>query len=284
MDFLFIVKYIILGIIEGLTEFIPVSSTGHLIIFSELLNVQNDDFNKLFLVVCQFAAILAVVVLYWPRIWSVIVSFFRGEKAGRHFMLVWVLACIPAVVFALLFEDTLDTLLFNVPAVVVALAVGAILLLLGEKYVGLRNKRNSIDEITVKDSLIIGFAQCISLWPGFSRSASTIMGGWATGLTTAAAADFSFFLAIPIMFGASGYSLVKYFLSDEVRESAVAFSQTEMVAFILGNIVSFVVALVVVKAFLAFLKKRPLKYFSYYRLGLALVLLILLVTGVVTRV
>lgn len=284
MDIIFIIKYIVLGIVEGLTEFLPVSSTGHLIIFSDFLNVQDDAFNKLFLVVCQFAAILAVVVLYWPRLWNVIVSFFKGDKKARRFVLVWIIACIPAVLFAVFFEDALDALLFNIPAIIISLAIGALLLLWGEKFVGLKNKRDDIDNLTIKDAIIIGIAQCVSLWPGFSRSASTIMGGWSAGLTTAAAADFSFFLAIPIMFGASAYSLAKYFFSDEVGVTASAFTSTQMTAFVLGCIVSFVVALVVVKAFLAFLKKKPLKYFSYYRLGLAIVLLVLLLTGLVTRV
>jgi undecaprenyl-diphosphatase len=211
VDILFILKYIILGVIEGLTEFLPVSSTGHLIIFNNLLSIEEDAFNRLFLVVCQLAAILAVLVLYWPRIWKIIVSFFKWEKKGRRFVLAWIMGCVPAVVFALLFEDAIDALFFNVPSVVLALAVGALLLIFGEKFVATRNIKNDASEMTVKDSLVVGVAQCASLWPGFSRSASTIMGGWAAGYTTSAAADFSFFLAIPIMFGASGYSLVKYF-------------------------------------------------------------------------
>lgn len=279
MDFVYILKTIVLGIIEGLTEFLPVSSTGHLIIASELMNIESDAFNKMFMVVVQLAAILAVLVLYWPRIWQVLKSFFSGEKAGRHFMLIWVLGCVPAVVAALLFGDFIDTYLFSVPTVVAALAVGAVLMLVGEEKLAKKNTQNDVGEITIKQSLIVGLAQCVSLWPGFSRSAATIMGGWAAGLTTAAAADYSFFLAIPIMFGASGYSLLKYFKDPTVI--GTAFTSTQIVAFVLGCVVSFIVALVVVKAFLQFLKKKPLKIFAWYRLGLAALLLILMLTGVV---
>jgi undecaprenyl-diphosphatase len=283
VDILFILKYIILGVIEGLTEFLPVSSTGHLIIFNNLLSIEEDAFNRLFLVVCQLAAILAVLVLYWPRIWKIIVSFFKWEKKGRRFVLAWIMGCVPAVVFALLFEDAIDALFFNVPSVVLALAVGALLLIFGEKFVATRNIKNDASEMTVKDSLVVGVAQCASLWPGFSRSASTIMGGWAAGYTTSAAADFSFFLAIPIMFGASGYSLVKYFKGGaaEAAGASLHFTMDQKLAFGLGCVVSFVVSLIVVKTFLEFLKKRPLKYFSYYRLGLSLVLLILMLVGIV---
>ncbi len=282
MDIIFILKYIILGVIEGLTEFLPVSSTGHLIIFNNLLSIEEDAFNRLFLVVCQLAAILAVLVLYWPRIWKIIVSFFKWEKKGRRFVLAWIMGCVPAVVFALLFEDAIDALFFNVPSVVLALAVGALLLIFGEKFVATRNIKNDASEMTVKDSLVVGVAQCASLWPGFSRSASTIMGGWAAGYTTSAAADFSFFLAIPIMFGASGYSLVKYFKGGaEAAGASLHFTMDQKLAFGLGCVVSFVVSLIVVKTFLEFLKKRPLKYFSYYRLGLSLVLLILMLVGIV---
>ncbi len=283
MDIIYIIKTIVLGIVEGLTEFLPVSSTGHLIIASDLMNIESDAFNKMFMVVVQLAAILAVLVLYWPRIWKVLKSFFTGEKAGRHFMLIWVLGCVPAVVMALLFGDAIDEYLFSVPTVVVALAVGALLMLFGEEKVAKGNTIDDVGEITVKQSLIVGFAQCVSLWPGFSRSAATIMGGWAAGLTTSAAADYSFFLAIPIMFGASGYSLLKYFIDPTVAGTAAgsAFTSTQIVAFVLGCLVSFVVALVVVKAFLHFLKKKPLKYFAWYRLVLAAVLLVLMLTGVV---
>lgn len=278
MDWIYVLKNIVLGIVEGLTEFLPVSSTGHLIISSELMNIESDAFNKMFMVVVQLAAILAVLILYWPRIWEILKGMFTGKKNAWYFFLVWVIGCVPAVIFALFFDDIIEAYLFSVPTVIAALVVGAVLMLYGEKRVAVNNHQDNAREITVKQALIVGLAQCVSLWPGFSRSAATIMGGWSAGLTTSAAADYSFFLAIPIMFGASGYSLIKYVKADV---GVVAFSSTQLLALALGCIVSFIVAFVVVKAFLAFLKKRPLRYFAYYRLLLAAVLLGLMLAGVI---
>lgn len=278
MDIIYILKNIVLGIVEGLTEFLPVSSTGHLIISSELMHIESDAFNKMFMVVVQLAAILAVLVLYWPRIWDVLKGMLHLRKDAWRFLGVWIIGCVPAVVFALLFADAIDKLLFSVPTVIAALVVGALLMIFGEKRVAVNNTFDDAKAVTVKQALIVGFAQCVSLWPGFSRSAATIMGGWCAGLTTAAAADYSFFLAIPIMFGASGYSLLKYI---KHQGAAFAFSSTQLIALVLGCVISFIVALVVVKAFLAFLKKKPLKYFAYYRLALAAVLLALMLAGVI---
>lgn len=280
MDIIYILKNIVLGIVEGLTEFLPVSSTGHLIISSELMNIETDAFNKMFMVVVQLAAILAVVILYWPRLWALLKGMVKREKASWHFFGIWVLGCIPAVIFGVLFDDAIDEYLFSVPTVAAALVVGAVLMLFGEKKVAVKNTFDDAFQISAKQALIVGLAQCVSLWPGFSRSAATIMGGWSAGLTTAAAADYSFFLAIPIMFGASGYSLVKYLKTDAA--AAAAFTSTQLLALILGCVVSFIVAFVVVKAFLAFLKKRPLKYFAYYRIALAILLLVLMFAGIVT--
>lgn len=278
MDLLFIFKNIIMAIVEGITEFLPVSSTGHLIISQNVLGLPADEFNNMYSVVIQLAAILAVVILFWSRIWTKLTSFFRGEKEGRHFMLVWVVGCIPAVVLGLAYELLdLDDLLFTVPVVAAALIVGSFFMLFLEKRHEDRIKKNQIqteqmDDMSVKQALIVGFAQCASLWPGFSRSAATIMGGWLAGFTTPLAADYSFFLAIPIMFGASGLKLVRF--------SFDGISNEQLWSLILGFVVSFIVALVVVKAFIAFLKRRPLRIFAWYRLGLAAVLIILLLAGV----
>lgn len=279
MDIIYIIKTIVLGIIEGLTEFLPVSSTGHLIIASDLMHVESDAFNKMFMIVVQLAAILAVLILFWPRIWKVLVSLFKGEKEGRKFFLVWIIGCIPAVIFGALFNNVIEKYLFSIPTVIGALIVGALLMLYGEKKVAPKNKVDDMQEISVKQAWIVGIAQCLAIaWPGFSRSAATIMGGWAAGLTTAAAADYSFFLAIPLMFGASGYSLSKYLKGSA---GAVAFTGTQKLALILGCLVSFVVAWLVVKAFINFLKKKPLAVFAWYRIALALVLLVLMLTGLV---
>lgn len=279
MDFVYIIKNIVLGIVEGLTEFLPVSSTGHLIICSDLMNIETDAFNKMFMVVVQLAAILAVLILFWGRIWSLLKGMAKRSKEDWHFFGIWVLGSVPAVIFALLFEEVIDRYLFSVPTVIAALAVGAVLMIFGEKRVAVHNTFSDTKKISAKQALIVGLAQCVALWPGFSRSAATIMGGWAAGLTTAAAADYSFFLAIPIMFGASGFSLIKFFKGNA---GAAAMTGTQITALVLGCLISFIVAYVVVKAFLSFLKKKPLRFFAYYRLALAVLLLILMLAGKVS--
>ncbi len=281
MDLLFIFKNIIMAIVEGITEFLPVSSTGHLIITQSVLGLPADEFNKMYSVVVQLAAILAVLILFWPRIWTKLSLFFRGEKEGRHFMFVWVLGCIPAVVLGFAYEMLdLDSILFTVPVVAAALLVGAFLMLFLERrydsQLQTRPVTETMDDMSWKQALVVGFAQCAALWPGFSRSASTIMGGWLAGFSTPLAADYSFFLAIPIMFGASGVKLFRFSFTD--------ISNEQLWSLILGFIVAFVVALLVVKAFIAFLHRRKLRVFAWYRIVLAVLLLILMLGGVLGEV
>lgn len=266
---LFVIKAIILGIVEGVTEFLPVSSTGHLIIFSKLLGMPDDEFMKMFIVVVQLGAILAVVFLFWKKLWAKIKLFFRGDSEGVNFVKVWVLGCVPAAVLGFLFDDLIDKYLFSVTTVAIALIIGAALLLVLEQIWAKHRKKTDLNDITTKDALIVGAWQCISMWPGFSRSAATIMGGWHSGMTTALAAEYSFFLAIPIMFGASGLKLVKFeFAGIQVYQ---------YFALIMGFAVAFVTAMLVVKAFMDFVRQKPLKVFSFYRLGLGILLIILII-------
>ncbi|MGI6077624.1 MAG: undecaprenyl-diphosphate phosphatase [Fastidiosipilaceae bacterium] len=269
---LFVLKSILLGIVEGLSEFLPISSTGHLIIAQSLVNWPNDEFNKMFSVVIQLGAILAVVILFWPKLWHKIKSLFRGEKEGINFFIIWIVGCIPAAIFGVLFNDFIDEKLFSVPTVVAALIVGATLMLLLERFMGRQNRVKSLEEITPKQALVVGLFQCLSLWPGFSRSAATIMGGWAMGFTTSLAAEYSFFLAIPVMFGASGWSMRKFDFSHMFVD--------QWVALIVGFLVSFLVAFLVVKKFMAFLRTHKLKGFAYYRYIISAVLLFLMFSGV----
>lgn len=273
-DIWFVIKALIMGVVEGLSEFLPISSTGHLIITQNLLKWPNNEYTKMFSVVIQLGAILAVLLLFWPKIWTKLKSFFRGEKEGRNFMLIWVIGCIPAAVLGVLGNDFIDEHLFSVPTVIAALVVGGILMIVTERRYSENTTVQSMDEITPKQALIVGLLQCVSLWPGFSRSAATIMGGWVSGFSTSLAAEYSFFLAIPIMFGASGYSLLKVSVAD--------ISTTQWVALIIAFLTAFVVALLVVKQFMAFLRKHKLRSFAYYRFALSAVLLILMLTGVVT--
>ncbi|HHX36647.1 MAG TPA: undecaprenyl-diphosphate phosphatase [Clostridiaceae bacterium] len=269
---LFVFKSIIMGIVEGLSEFLPISSTGHLIIAQSLVNWPNDEFNKMFSVVIQLGAILAVVILFWPKLWHKIKALFRGEKEGINFLIIWVVGCIPAAIFGVLLNDFIDDNLFSVPTVVAALVIGATMMLLFERFLGQRNKVKTLEEITPKQALVVGLFQCLSLWPGFSRSAATIMGGWALGYTTSLAAEYSFFLAIPVMFGASAWSMRKFDFGHMAVDQWVALS--------IGFLVSFLVAFLVVKRFMDFLRTHKLKGFAYYRYILSAVLLILMFSGI----
>ena len=278
MDFRQIIETIILAIVEGVTEFLPVSSTGHMIIASDLMKVEADAFNKMYMIVVQLAAILAVVVLYWPRIWNLLQGMFSGDKKSWRFFGVWVVSCIPAVILGVLIDDVIDEYLFSTPTVAIALVIGALMMIWGERKIAVHNRDSEMLNINYKQGLTVGVAQCMALIPGFSRSAATIMGGWAAGLTTATAADFSFFLAIPIMFGASGYSILKFFKDDAAVASIVP---GDWIALAIGCVVSFIVAWLVVKSFLNYLKTKKMEVFAWYRIGLAAVLLILLLTGVI---
>lgn len=278
MDFRQIIETIILAIVEGVTEFLPVSSTGHMIIASDLMKVEADAFNKMYMIVVQLAAILAVVVLYWPRIWNLLQGMFSGDKRSWRFFGVWVVSCIPAVILGVLIDDVIDEYLFSTPTVAIALVIGALMMIWGERKIAVHNRDSEMLNINYKQGLTVGVAQCMALIPGFSRSAATIMGGWAAGLTTATAADFSFFLAIPIMFGASGYSILKFFKDDAAVASIVP---GDWIALAIGCVVSFIVAWLVVKSFLNYLKTKEMEVFAWYRIGLAAVLLILLLTGVI---
>ena len=279
MDLIYILKAVVLGIVEGLTEFLPVSSTGHLIIVSELIDFPQDAFSNMFNIVIQLAAILAVLILFWPRIWVKLKSFFKGEQEGRNFMLIWVIGCVPAALAGVLLSDFIDAHLFSVPTVAIALIVGAIALLLTERIFAPKAVTKQIEQVTWKQALGVGLFQCLSLWPGFSRSASTIIGGWVMGMSTWLAADYSFFLAIPIMFGATGYSLIKYFMGAAEIGLETAMTGNQIAALIAGCVTSFLVALLVVRAFMAFLRTHKMRGFAIYRLVVGALLVVLLLAG-----
>lgn len=281
-EFFYLLKSIVMGLVEGITEFLPVSSTGHLIITQSLLGLPSDNFNAMFMVVIQLGAILAVLILFWPRIWTKLGAFFRCRAEGRQFMRVWILGCLPAVVMGLAWEILdLDVWLFRVPVVAAALIAGAILLLLLERRAPQPDAAEAkaggsterVEDISSRQALTVGLMQCLSLWPGFSRSAATIMGGWLAGFTTPLAADYSFFLAIPIMFGASGLKLIRF--------DFAGIAGYQIASLIVGFVVSFVVALLVVRAFLAFLHRRRLAVFAWYRIAVGVLLILLLSIGVI---
>jgi undecaprenyl-diphosphatase len=269
---IFIIKSIILGIVEGVTEFLPVSSTGHIIIFQNLIGFKGvtPNYVEMYTYVIQLGAILAVIVLYWSKIKSTLINFFPQkvgyEKSGFKFWFMIFIACIPGGIGQILLGDLADEYLFNPVSVAITLFVGGILIIYAEKK--FRNK-NSFDKdinVTARQALLIGLFQCLAIIPGMSRSASTIIGGWVSGLSTVVAAEFSFFLAIPVMVGMSFLKLLKI-------GGLFSLTSIEIISLVVGFLVSFIVALIVINKFISYLKKKPMKVFAVYRMIFAVVVL-----------
>lgn len=257
-----ITEAIVLAIVEGLTEFLPISSTGHMIIVSALMGINEEEFTKLFTVCIQFGAILSVLALYWKR-------FF----VSLDFYLKLFVAFIPAAVVGFLLGDKIDALLESVLVVAINLVVGGVVLLFIDNY--FNKKGDDATNISYGKALKIGFFQCIALAPGVSRSAATIIGGMAQGMSRKAAAEFSFFLAVPTMCAATGYKLLKGYKHI----------QSEHISLLLvGNLVAFVVALLAIKFFISFLTKHGFRIFGYYRIVLGLLLLGLMAAGIDLKV
>lgn len=248
---------IILAIVEGITEFLPISSTGHMILTEGILGMQSNAFTEAFIVNIQFGAILSVVVLYWKR-------FFQSLK----FYYKLLVAFMPAAVIGFLLGDYIDMLLESVYVVAVMLVLGGVVLLFVDKWF---EKVSDDQEVTYKKALHIGFFQVIAMIPGVSRSAATIIGGMAQKLTRKTAAEFSFFLAVPTMFAASGYKLVKNY--EVITNDNIGL-------LLLGNVVAFVVAMVAIKFFISFLTRYGFKFFGYYRIIAGLIILVLYFMGV----
>ena len=280
IDLLLIFKAIIIAIVEGLTEFVPVSSTGHMILVGNLINF-TGPFASMFEVVIQLGAILAVVVLYWHKISTSVVEFFKfiftkGEEGetGFRFGINVIVGSIPALIVGLALHDKIKSL-FTPRAVIYGFIVGGILLIVIENmYRKRRPKATNIDRITAKEALVVGVAQCFAMWPGMSRSASTIMGGWIAGLSTPVAAEFSFFLAIPAMVGSTGLDMLKFDYSQ--------MDGTKWIALAIGFVVAFVVALVVMDGFVSYLKKKPMRIFAIYRIVVGIILAVLVFAGFMT--
>lgn len=256
-----VLQSIILAIIEGLTEFLPVSSTGHMIIASSMMGIASDPFTKLFTVAIQLGAILSVVVLYWKQFFQSLDFYYKIA-----------IAFIPAVVFGLLLSKYINQLLERVEVVGFMLLAGGILFLFIDKIFHTDDPSKS--DITNAKAFKIGLFQVIAMIPGVSRSAATIIGGLSQNLTKKAAAEFSFFLAVPTMFGATVLSGYEFF------QDGFTLSQHEVILLIIGNVVAFIVALFAIKSFINFLTKHGFKLFGYYRIVLGASLLILYYLGV----
>jgi undecaprenyl-diphosphatase len=258
---------IIMGIVEGLTEFLPVSSTGHLILTAELLNFQDDPRATIFEVVIQLGSILAVVVVFWKRLWSIVGVKTEGYKATRLNVLHIILGGIPAIVVGLLLHDWIKANLFSMETVVVSLIAGGILMIAAEVFPK-GPKIESLDDMTYKQAFSIGLFQVLSLWPGFSRSGSTMAGGMFVGVSRKTAAEFSFILAVPMMIGASGLDIVKNL--DKL-------SAADLPLFASGFVTAFIVAMFAIFGFLKLLESVKLTTFAIYRFVLAIAFYIIFI-------
>ena len=269
---------IIIAIVEGLTEFLPVSSTGHMIIAQNLLGVESTPFVKAFTVIIQFGAILSVVLLYWKR-------FFRldhtpapeGSTSVQKFLHKWdfywklFLAFLPAVVLGALLNSFIEHLLGSITVVAVMLVVGGVFMLFCDKWF---HKGSGTNPLTEKRAFTIGLCQCLAMIPGVSRSMATIVGGMANGLTRKRAAEFSFFLAVPTMLAATCLEVFKMILHGEFSGMS-----DNILTLLIGCVVAFVVAILAMKWFVSFLTKYGFKLFGWYRIIVGLVILFLLYTG-----
>ena len=290
MDILELIKVIVLGIVEGITEWLPISSTGHMILVDEFIHLNvSPEFKEFFLVVIQLGAILAVVVLYWNKLWPFYIReipkktqrALNQQPAAARWILTfvekfcdkekWILwfkilvACIPTIVIALPFNDFIEEKFNNYVVVSIALIVYGVLFVFIENY----NKKRrptctSLEDLSFKTAFLIGIFQVLSVIPGTSRSGSTIIGGILVGTSRTVAAEFTFFLAIPVMFGASLLKLIKF---------GFAFSASEVVILIVGVVVAFVVSILAIKFLVGYIKKHDFKAFGWYRIVLGVLVL-----------
>lgn len=268
MDIIELIKVIILGVVEGITEWLPISSTGHMILVDEFIKLNvTPEFLEMFLVVIQLGAILAVVVLYWQKLipfdyknkWQI-----KKDTFSMWFKIIF--ACIPAAVVGLLFDEQLNELFYNPLTVAIALIVFGVLFILIENYNHDKNaKINTLNEITYNTAFIIGMFQLIAaIFPGTSRSGATIVGALLIGVSRTVAAEFTFFLAIPVMFGASLLKLVKF---------GFAFTSAEFLLLTIGMLVAFVVSMLTIKFLMSYIKKNDFKLFGWYRIVLGVIVI-----------
>nr|WP_294530650.1 undecaprenyl-diphosphate phosphatase [uncultured Blautia sp.] len=290
MDIIEFFKVVILGIVEGITEWLPISSTGHMILVDEFINLNvTKDFKDLFLVVIQLGAILAVVVLYWNKLWPFYnkklskrtriaishkpgwvqpILIFRERFCDKEKWILWfkiIVACLPAIVIGLPFNDLIEEKFMNYVVVAIALIVYGVLFIVIENY----NKNRqvsctSLEDLSFKTAFFIGCFQVLSLIPGTSRSGSTIIGGILLGTSRTVAAEFTFFLGIPVMFGASLLKIVKF---------GFEFTSAEVIILITGMVVAFVVSILAIKFLMGYIKRHDFKAFGWYRIVLGVLVL-----------
>lgn len=273
MDFTEILKVILLGVVEGITEWLPISSTGHMILVDEFVKLNiSEAFREMFFVVIQLGAIFAVIVLYWSKLFPFKKQKIADAKArivlDRETMLMWlkvIIAVLPAALIGIPFDDQIDAMFYNYQTVAVTLILyGVLFIVIETRNRGKLPRINSIENITYGTAIIIGIFQVLSLIPGTSRSGATIVGAILIGVSRTVAAEFTFFLAIPVMLGASLLKLVKF---------GLVFTQAEAVILAVGMITAFVVSILAIKFLMGYIKKHDFKVFGYYRiiLGIAVV-------------
>lgn len=267
-----IIKSILFGLVEGITEWLPISSTGHMILLDEFIKLDvSDEFYEMFQVVIQLGAILAVVMIFWNNIWPL-----KKEKnkikIDKNIIDLWlkiIIACVPAAIVGLLFDDIFTKLFYNPVCVAIALIVfGIAFIIIENKNKGKKSKINSLAEITYNTAILIGIFQLIAaIFPGTSRSGATIVGALLLGVSRTVAAEFTFFLAIPVMFGASLLKIVKF---------GFDFTSSEITILLVGMITAFITSMFIIKFLMNFVKKHDFKVFGYYRIILGLLVLIIL--------
>ena len=259
----------LIAVIEGLTEYLPVSSTAHMVFLSSYFGIQQDDFVKLFQVSIQFGAILAVVALYWKKFFD-----FSSKSVAISFYLKLIYAVIPALVLGKLFDDKIEAILGDpIPIAIVLILGGVILLFIDSRFQSPTVLKE--EEITIKKAVTIGFWQCLAMMPGTSRSAASIIGGMQQGLTRHAAAEFSFFLAVPTMMAVTCYSVfLKTYESSQMKGYELILKSNENIQlFLIGNVVAFIVAILAIKFFIEIIKKYGFKPWGWYRIIVGIFLL-----------
>ena len=265
-----ILKVIFLGIVEGITEWLPISSTGHMLLVDEFLKLNcSDAFKEMFFVVIQLGAIMAVVLVFWKKMWPFNHTDKNRPFIKKHIFDMWfkvVVACIPGAVVTILFDDYIEAH-FHTPLVIAATLIiyGIAFIVIENRNKGVKFEVNKLSEITYKHALLIGLFQVLSIIPGTSRSGSTIIGALLIGVSRVAAAEFTFFLAVPVMFGLSFLKLLKF---------GFAFTMAEMVILLIGCVTAFAVSLVVIRFLMGYIKKKDFKVFGWYRIVLGVIVIL----------
>ena len=270
MDLLLLLKAAIMGIVEGITEFLPISSTGHLILASELMNFWTKEKSDVFVIAIQMGAIAAVIYEYWTRLWGAATGIVSGEPQGRRLGIGLILASIPIILIGLTFGQTVKELLFNNIAIAIGLIVGGLIIISIEKNPP-QVRAQEVEDLTIKDAIWIGLIQVLSLIPGTSRSGATIIGAMFLGVSRKAATEFSFFLGIPVIVGAG--------LLDLYQSYDVFSGTQDWVVLTVGLLVSFISALLLIRALVAYVAKRDFMIFAWYRIVSGLLILLFAYTG-----